>query len=209
MIEITKGDILRADVDALVNTVNCVGVSGRGIALQFREAFPENFKAYAGACKHRQVQPGRMFVFETDRLSNPSYIINFPTKRHWRGKSRIEDIERGLEDLVRRRTAPRLESGNFAGDLPLSRHASPRDERTISGVSTFVSSGTCDVATDIVRRSAFAAIPITDLSMKSPPPDSTVPRTTAACCGDCDGSSNVTVDEIVTTVDKALHGCAR
>lgn len=100
MIEYKCGDILREDAEALVNTVNCVGVMGRGIALQFKKAFPENFKAYAAACKNEEVQPGRMFVFETWQLTNPRYIINFPTKRHWRGKSRIEDIEVGLKALV-------------------------------------------------------------------------------------------------------------
>ena len=73
---------------------------GRGIALQFKKAFPENFKAYAEACKRTEVQPGRMFVFETGELANPHYIINFPTKRHWRGKSRMEDIESGIEALA-------------------------------------------------------------------------------------------------------------
>lgn len=100
MIEYTTGDILRDESEALVNTVNCVGVMGRGIALQFKKAWPENFKAYAAACKREEVQPGRMFVFETGRLTPPRYIINFPTKRHWRGKSRIEDIEAGLEALL-------------------------------------------------------------------------------------------------------------
>lgn len=95
----TNGDILTEDVEALVNTVNCVGVMGRGVALQFKNAFPENFDEYAKACKHRAIRPGRMFVFETGQLTNPRYIINFPTKRHWRGKSRIEDIEAGLVDL--------------------------------------------------------------------------------------------------------------
>ena len=100
MIEYKQGDILREDTEALVNTVNCVGVMGRGIALQFKNAFPENFKAYAAACKNEEVQPGQMLVFETGQLTNPRYIINFPTKRHWRGKSRIEDIKSGLEALV-------------------------------------------------------------------------------------------------------------
>jgi len=100
MIEYKSGDILKEDAEALVNTVNCVGVMGRGIALQFKKAFPENFKAYAKACKNEEVQPGRMFVFETGQLTNPRYIINFPTKRHWRGKSRMEDIEAGLKALV-------------------------------------------------------------------------------------------------------------
>jgi O-acetyl-ADP-ribose deacetylase (regulator of RNase III) len=100
MIEFKSGDILKDDAEALVNTVNCVGVMGRGIALQFKNAFPENFKEYAKACKQGKVQPGRMFVSETGQLTPPRYIINFPTKRHWRGRSRMADIEGGLESLV-------------------------------------------------------------------------------------------------------------
>lgn len=100
MIEYKSGDILQADVEAVVNTVNCVGVMGRGIALQFKKAFPENFKAYAVACQNEEVQPGRMFVFQTGQLTNPRFIINFPTKRHWRGASRLEDIQSGLHALV-------------------------------------------------------------------------------------------------------------
>jgi len=101
MIEFTAGDILTADTEALVNTVNCVGVMGRGIALQFKNKFPENYKAYEAACKKQEVMPGHMFVFNTGNLTFPRYVINFPTKRHWKGKSRIEDIESGLEDLAR------------------------------------------------------------------------------------------------------------
>ena len=100
MIEYRTGNILEADAEALVNSVNCIGFMGRGIALQFKKAWPENFKAYAMACRRGEVQPGKMFVFETGSLTNPRYIINFPTKRHWRGKSRIEDIEAGLRALV-------------------------------------------------------------------------------------------------------------
>ncbi len=100
MIRFTTGDILGADCEALVNTVNCVGVMGRGVALQFKKAFPDNFKAYAAACKRSEVVPGRMFVFDTGSLANPRLIVNFPTKRHWRAKSRIEDIEAGLRDLA-------------------------------------------------------------------------------------------------------------
>ena len=100
MIEFKTGDILRADAEALVNTVNCVGIMGRGIALQFKNDFPENFKAYEAACAREEVQPGKMFVFEARTLTNPQFIINFPTKRHWRGKSRMEDIESGLKALV-------------------------------------------------------------------------------------------------------------
>jgi O-acetyl-ADP-ribose deacetylase (regulator of RNase III) len=100
MMEFRTGDILRADAEALVNTVNCVGIMGRGIALQFKNVFPNNFKAYAAACARGEVQPGRMFVVETHTLDGPKFIINFPTKRHWRGKSRMEDIESGLQALV-------------------------------------------------------------------------------------------------------------
>src|SRR5713226_5227204 len=101
MIEFRTGDILRANAEALVNTVNCVGIMGRGVALQFKNEFPENFKAYEAACAREEVQPGRMFVFETGTMTNPKFIINFPTKRHWRGKSRIEDIDSGLKALVK------------------------------------------------------------------------------------------------------------
>ncbi len=101
MIEYKKGDIFAEDVEALVNSVNCVGVMGRGIALQFKNMFPENFRIYEEACKRDEVRPGQMFTYELRQLTNPRYIINFPTKRHWRGKSRIEDIESGLLDLVR------------------------------------------------------------------------------------------------------------
>ena len=100
MIEYKTGDMLIEEAEALVNTVNCVGIMGRGIALQFKNAFPENFKAYAAACKRNEVNPGRMFVFKTGKLTNPRYIINFPTKRHWKGKSRIEDVESGLAALA-------------------------------------------------------------------------------------------------------------
>jgi O-acetyl-ADP-ribose deacetylase (regulator of RNase III) len=100
MIREERGNLLVADADALVNTVNTVGVAGKGIALQFRQAYPDNFRAYAKAAKRGEVVPGRMFVRETGQLSRPRFIINFPTKRHWRGNSRIEDIRAGLQDLV-------------------------------------------------------------------------------------------------------------
>ncbi len=100
MIEFKQGNLLEENTEALVNTVNCVGVMGKGIALQFKQAYPENFRQYEKACKAGEVQPGRMFIFATDRLFNPKYIINFPTKRHWKGKSKIEDIQHGLVALV-------------------------------------------------------------------------------------------------------------
>jgi O-acetyl-ADP-ribose deacetylase (regulator of RNase III) len=137
MIEYRSGDILKSEAEALVNTVNCVGVMGRGIALQFKNAFPENFKAYAAACKREQVHPGRMFVFETGQLTPPRYIINFPTKRHWRGKSRIEDIEAGLAALVAEIRARRIRSialpplGSGLGGLDWLAQVRPRIEATM------------------------------------------------------------------------------
>ncbi|MCB0055024.1 MAG: macro domain-containing protein [Caldilinea sp.] len=100
MIQFKTGNLLTEDVEALVNSVNCVGVMGRGIALQFRNVFPANYQAYAEACKRHEVKPGQMLVYETGQLTNPRYIINFPTKRHWKGKSRMEDIDAGLVALV-------------------------------------------------------------------------------------------------------------
>jgi O-acetyl-ADP-ribose deacetylase (regulator of RNase III) len=97
-----SGDLLQQDnIDAIVNTVNCVGVMGKGIALQFKHKWPDNFKAYASACKRGEVQPGRMFVFDSGGLVKPNFIINFPTKQHWRGASQLAWIESGLQDLVR------------------------------------------------------------------------------------------------------------
>ncbi|WP_419834899.1 macro domain-containing protein [Endozoicomonas atrinae] len=100
MITLTQGNLLNSEAEALVNTVNCKGYMGKGIALQFRKAFPENFAAYQKACKQNRVVPGRMFVFEYDDMLNRKTIINFPTKRHWRQHSRMEDIESGLTSLV-------------------------------------------------------------------------------------------------------------
>jgi O-acetyl-ADP-ribose deacetylase (regulator of RNase III) len=101
MIHQAHGDIIKHDAEALVNTVNCAGVMGRGIALQFRCSFEDNYEAYRKACHHKEVLPGRMFVFGRYGQDTPRWIINFPTKRHWKGKSRLEDIQAGLVDLVR------------------------------------------------------------------------------------------------------------
>ncbi len=96
-----QGDLLKADADALVNTVNTVGVMGKGIALQFKRAYPANFTAYKSACEAGEVRVGRMFVVAVESLGQLRWIINFPTKEHWRGNSRIEWIDAGLDDLVR------------------------------------------------------------------------------------------------------------
>jgi O-acetyl-ADP-ribose deacetylase (regulator of RNase III) len=139
MIEFKTGDILRAEAEAIVNTVNCVGIMGRGIALQFKNAFPENFKAYAAACLREEVQPGKMFVFETGQLS-PKYIINFPTKRHWKGKSRIADIESGLKALVEEIENRKIRSiavpplGSGLGGLKWA-DVRPRIEAALSGLN--------------------------------------------------------------------------
>lgn len=99
MIHYVSGDILKSDAEAIVNPVNCVGVMGRGLALQFKNAFPDNFKAYAAACKRYEVWPGQLFVFD-NKVIQPRYIINFPTKLHWKDKSLMKDIELGLIDLI-------------------------------------------------------------------------------------------------------------
>ncbi|QRN02803.1 Appr-1-p processing protein [Legionella sp. MW5194] len=100
MIEYVTGNLLEANAEALVNTVNTVGIMGKGIALQFKQAWPENFKSYAKACKAGEVAPGKMFIYELKETSSPHFIINFPTKRHWKQKSHIQDIKIGLETLI-------------------------------------------------------------------------------------------------------------
>lgn len=100
MIRLIRGNLLEADTEAIVNTVNTVGVMGRGIALQFKRAFPENFKVYKKACKAGEFSVGQMLTVKTTELGNPRYIINFPTKKHWKGKSQLDYIELGLQALV-------------------------------------------------------------------------------------------------------------
>lgn len=101
MIHYTQGNLLEADADALVNTVNTVGVMGKGIALMFKERFPENLQAYTRACKAGEVVTGKVFATQTGELMGPQWIINFPTKQHWRAKSKMEWVEAGLKDLRR------------------------------------------------------------------------------------------------------------
>jgi len=101
MIELAKGNLLEAPVEALVNTVNTEGIMGKGIALQFKQAYPEMFRAYERACKAGEVKLGKIQVHDLGGLvGGPRWIINFPTKGHWRSKSRINDIDEGLKDLV-------------------------------------------------------------------------------------------------------------
>lgn len=101
MLHVTQGNLLLAETEAIVNTVNTVGVMGKGIALMFRETFPRNYAAYATACKTGDAKVGQMFVTETRELTGPKWIVNFPTKQHWRQPSRLEWIVAGLRDLRR------------------------------------------------------------------------------------------------------------
>lgn len=100
MICSVSGNLLEADAEDLVNAVNTVGVMGKGIALQFRLAFPRNYELYQAACRNGGVMPGRMFVVPSGRRGNPKFIVNFPTKRHWKNPSLMQDIEAGLCDLI-------------------------------------------------------------------------------------------------------------
>ena len=99
MIRFTRGNLLDADVEALVNTVNTVGVMGKGVALQFKRAFPENFDIYREACKSEEFSVGQVLTVKLQRLGNPQYIINLPTKKHWKGKSQLDYIDTGLQAL--------------------------------------------------------------------------------------------------------------
>lgn len=101
MITFTQGNLLEARTEALVNTVNTVGVMGKGIALMFKERFDDNFRRYAAACKAKEVQTGKMFVTPVHELDGPRWIVNFPTKQHWRAPSRMEWVIEGLQDLRR------------------------------------------------------------------------------------------------------------
>lgn len=101
MISYCQGDLLDADADALVNAVNTVGVMGKGLALAFKNRFPANFQGYAVACQRGEVVTGRMFVTETQAMLGPRWIVNFPTKQHWRDPSRLEWVQTGLQDLRR------------------------------------------------------------------------------------------------------------
>jgi O-acetyl-ADP-ribose deacetylase (regulator of RNase III) len=139
MMKFLQGNLLDAPVEALVNTVNTVGVMGKGIALMFKEAFPENFRAYEDACEHKEVKIGRMFVTESRTFSGPRWIINFPTKKHWRQPSKLEWITEGLGDLrkviqenaIRSIALPPLGAGN--GGLDWS-EVRPEVERALSGL---------------------------------------------------------------------------
>lgn len=101
VMELVRGNILKAKTTAIVNPINCQGAMGAGLALQFRNTFPDNYRAYRLACVSKEIESGRMFVFERENPEDgPRIIVNFPTKVHWRDKSRLEDIRIGLDALV-------------------------------------------------------------------------------------------------------------
>jgi O-acetyl-ADP-ribose deacetylase (regulator of RNase III) len=95
-----QGNILKANAQALVNPVNCMGVAGKGLALQFRRAYTANFHSYVSSCRSGLMRPGRLHIFPTGRRCNPKWIINFPTKDDWRDKSKLIYVEGGLDALV-------------------------------------------------------------------------------------------------------------
>jgi O-acetyl-ADP-ribose deacetylase (regulator of RNase III) len=140
MMNFTQGNLLDAQVDAVVNTVNTVGVMGKGIALMFKERFPENFKAYEAACKAKEVKIGQMFVTAGVELGGPRWIINFPTKKEWRHPTRIEWVQSGLlalKDTIRAKgvrsiAIPPLGCGNGGLDWAFVR---PLIEETLGDLS--------------------------------------------------------------------------
>lgn len=100
MIKFVKGNLFDSDAEALVNTVNCVGVMGKGVALGVKKKYPNVYKVYKRACDIGQIKPGKLLTVPTENLIGTQYIVNFPTKRHWRANSKIEDIKLGLPALV-------------------------------------------------------------------------------------------------------------
>ncbi len=146
MIQFTKGNLLDADVEAVVNTVNTVGVMGKGIALMFKERFPENFKAYEAASKRKEIAVGRMFVTASAELSGPRWIINFPTKKHWRHPSKLHWISDGLKNLriviaekqIRSIAIPPLGSGNGGLDWAAVRPLIEAELGQLEGVRVIV-----------------------------------------------------------------------
>lgn len=105
------GNIFQSNAAALVNPVNCAGVMGKGLALHFKRAFPDNFKAYKAACAAQQVRLGEVWIYDLPAEATPTRcIINFPTKKHWRSKSKLPDVEAGLHDLAEQLTARKVPS---------------------------------------------------------------------------------------------------
>ena len=96
MLRTVHGNILDSNAQVLTNPVNCVGIMGKGIALEFKNKYPNNYKNYAFACNNNMLKPGNIHIFEFLENDIKKFIINFPTKRHWKDKSKIEDIYSGM-----------------------------------------------------------------------------------------------------------------
>ena len=112
MIEFVRGDLFDADVEAITNAVNCIGVMGKGIALEFKKRFPQNFIAYKAACDNGELHLGKVFIFDNGPSTKPRYIVDFPTKNHWRDASCLQDIRTGLDSLAAE--LDRLKIGSIA-----------------------------------------------------------------------------------------------
>jgi hypothetical protein len=146
MMILTQGNLLEARAEALVNTVNTVGIMGKGIALMFKERFPENFEAYEAACEAELMDVGRMFLTPGLELGGPRWIINFPTKKHWRSPSKLEWIEAGLKDLrevivkhgIRSLAIPPLGCGDGGLDWSVVRGMIERELADLPGVEILV-----------------------------------------------------------------------
>ncbi|WP_027710347.1 macro domain-containing protein [Zooshikella ganghwensis] len=102
MISFQRGDIFTAESDAIVNPVNCMGIMGKGLALEFKKRFPDNFEHYKIECQQGNLSPGITLFYESSTLGKKIFIINFPTKNHWREKSKLSYIDDGLTDLLRK-----------------------------------------------------------------------------------------------------------
>lgn len=142
----TTGNLLAADAEALVNTVNTVGVMGKGIALMFKEQYPENYRRYAAACEAGEVVVGRVMATERSDMYGPRWIINFPTKKHWRHPSKLDWIRDGLRDLrkfieekgVKSVAIPPLGAGNGGLEWPTVRAVIEEELGDLAGVDLLV-----------------------------------------------------------------------
>jgi O-acetyl-ADP-ribose deacetylase (regulator of RNase III) len=164
-----KGNLLEAPVEALVNTVNTVGVMGKGIALQFKEAFPQNFKTYQAACKAGTLGVGQLLVVREPTLTGDKIIINFPTKTAWYQKSRYEYVEAGLAALVdviaqhriKSIAIPPLGCGNGGLDWPRVKAMMEQHLRPLEGVDVLVYEPNEAIKAELKRQSAEKPVKLT------------------------------------------------
>ena len=130
MIKFTKGNMFDTPADIRINTVNCVGVMGIGVALEFKKRFPKMYRTYKKECERGNIQPGKPHVWKEFHLCKEFIIINFPTKKHWRNPSKYKYIESGLIWLAKflkeyggvKVTIPALGCGHGGLDWRLQNH---------------------------------------------------------------------------------------